>query len=71
MKRFIKFYVRFVQRILIAILLTILYFTVFSVTKFFMLFISEKNNKLPVGKDSFWVTAEGYNSDMGTALEQS
>jgi len=71
MKRFIKFYIRFVQRILITLLLTLLYFTVFSITKIAMLFITDKKKQKFESSDSYWITAEGYTSDMSSALEQS
>ena len=71
MKRFIKFYVRFIQKILITIFLTLLYFTVFSITKIFMLFIPDKKRQQFVSKESYWIKAEGYTSDMESALEQS
>ena len=70
MKRFIKFYVRFVQKILITIFLTLLYFIAFSITKFFM-FVFPRKHKQTINKNSYWLTAEGYTSDMESALEQS
>jgi hypothetical protein len=71
MKKLLKLYVRFVQRILITILLTILYITVFSVTRFFMIFIPNKHFHRSSATDSYWISAEGYSSDINTALEQS
>jgi hypothetical protein len=71
MKRIVHIYVRFIQRILITIFLTILYFLVFSVTKLFMLLVPNKNKRRSAKSNSFWINAEGYVSDMNSALEQS
>jgi hypothetical protein len=71
MKKIIKIYVRFVQKILITILLTLLYFTIFSITKLIMFFFPGKLSKRRVTGNTFWIPAEGYNSDMETATEQS
>jgi len=70
MKRIVRFYVRYVQKILITILLTILYFTVFSITKLFMSLVPGKKTTT-INNNSYWQTAANYNSDMESAFEQS
>jgi hypothetical protein len=71
MKKIIKIYVRFVQRILITILLTILYFTVLSITKLFVIILPNKHLRRSSNADTFWIPAEGYSTDMDSSLEQS
>ena len=71
MKRIIRIYVRFIQRILITFFLTILYFLGFGVTKLFMFLIPTKHKKTSDKSDSFWINAEGYTADMDSASEQS
>lgn len=71
MKKIVHFYVRFIQKILITIFLTILYFLVLSVTKFFIRIIPKKNKRRSTEINSFWIHAEGYKADMNSALEQS
>lgn len=68
MKKIINLYVRFVQKILITILLTLLYFTVFSFTRLIYMF---KSGKSYAGENTYWVDAKGYTPDMDSALEQS
>jgi len=71
MKKIIKIYVRFVQKILVTILLTIVYFTVLGITKIFVFFFPGKFGRRCNTQDTFWLAAEDYNSDMQSALEQS
>jgi len=68
MKKIISLYVRFVQKILIGILLTLLYFTVFSFTRLFYVF---KSGKSYAGDNTYWIDAKGYTPDMDSAMEQS
>ena len=71
MKKIIRIYVRFVQRILITILLSVLYITVFSFTKLFYIIFPSKHTQHKKSGDTYWLPAEGYTSDMKTAMEQS
>ena len=71
MKKLLKIYVRFIQKILISILLTFLYFIIFSLTKLLMLVIANKHFYHTLKTETFWKSAEGYTSEMKSALEQS
>ena len=71
MKKFLHFYIRFVQKILITILLTILYFVAFSITKLFLAIFPNNYFRRIKKTDTYWITAEGYSKDKSSALEQS
>lgn len=71
MKKFINLYIRFVQKILISVLLTLVYFTFFSITKLIIIIFQNKRFKKDKKADSYWINAEGYTIDMDSALEQS
>jgi len=65
MKKFIQFYIKFVQKILITILLTIVYFFVLGPTLILILIFKRKliikNYKK---RDTFWIEAKDYTSDF-------
>ena len=71
MKKFINLYIRFVQKILISVLLTLVYFTFFSITKLIIIIFQNKRFKKDKKTESYWINAEGYTIDMDSALEQS
>ena len=71
MKKFLKLYIRFVQKILITILLTILYFLIFSITKLIVLVFPNKHLKRKKQTDTYWLEAEDYGSNFESSLEQS
>jgi len=71
-KKIIGFYVRFVQKILITILLSIVYFLVIGPTFLLILIFKRKilfrdYNKTP----SFWVEAKDYTTDFQNNLSAS
>jgi hypothetical protein len=72
MKKIVWFYVRFVQKILITILLTIVYFLILGPT-LLLIFIFKKKilfknfNKM----DTYWIEAKDYTSDFQTNLSAS
>jgi len=70
-KRLLKIYIRFIQKILITILLTLLYFLVFSITKLIFVVFPGKHFKSKKGASSFWLDADGYLQDFDSSLEQS
>lgn len=71
MKKIINLYIRFVQKILITILLTIVYFIVFGITKLVMFIFPGKHLKRLKKMDTYWLDAEGYTADINSAMEQS
>ncbi|MBU0765733.1 MAG: hypothetical protein KJ607_12955 [Bacteroidetes bacterium] len=71
MKKIVKIYIRFVQKLLITILLTVLYITVFSLTKLLLYIFPGRYHIGKKEPGTYWLTAEGYTSDMDTAVEQS
>jgi len=71
MKQLLNFYIRFVQKILITILLTILYFIAFSITKLLLTLVPNKHFRHLKNCDSYWLTAEDYSANKSSALEQS
>ena len=73
MKKIINAYIRFMQRILITILLTVVYVVFFGITKLFLaLFMPRtlwrRKNK---NEDSFWLKMKEEPVDMEHALQQS
>lgn len=70
-KKFIGFYIRFVQKILISIFLTLTYFLILSLTKLFMLFLPNKQTKRKLVNNSYWINSEGNDSDLKSIAEQS
>lgn len=71
MKKLIYIYIKFVQKILITFLLTLTYFFVFSIVRFFMIFIPKENRNQKFQKNSFWKEADGYETDIDAAMTQS
>ena len=71
MKRIMRIYVRFVQKILITVFLTLLYFLGISMTKLFLIIVPSKHWRRSAQKDTYWITADGYGADMESAAEQS
>jgi hypothetical protein len=72
MKKIVWFYVRFVQKVLITILLTIVYFLVLGPT--LLLIIIFKRRLLFKNYDkmnTFWVEAKDYTSDFQNNLSAS
>ncbi|MDD5691491.1 MAG: hypothetical protein PHC37_07370 [Candidatus Omnitrophica bacterium] len=69
-----KFFVRVIQRILLMIFLTILYFLGFGFTLFLLLFFNRKvlniNKKCNLDP-TFWDIAEGYEADINDSIRQS
>ena len=72
MKKFIQLYIRFVQKILITILLTIVYFFVIGPTLLLILIFKRrmlyKNYKK---MNTYWVEAKDYTTDFENNLSAS
>lgn len=71
-KRWTWAYVRFVQRVLITILLTLLYVAAFPPTLLYMV-MCRRDELRGAGKDgeSSWHAAEGYETTLESCGEQS
>ena len=71
-KKFINSYIRFVQKILITILLTLLYFFGFGLTYLYMIFFKRDVvfSKFKV-KESYWKEAKDYDANIENSLNQS
>lgn len=71
-KKIIRNFVRIIQKVLIVLLLTLIYFLGFGITVIFMMVFK---HKILTGsrKDdiTFWVEANGYEADMEDSLRQS
>ena len=70
-KKFIGFYIRFVQKILISIFLTLLYFLAFGPTLVLMRLIPDKHFNRKLLKKTYWINSEGNDSDIMSSSEQS
>lgn len=71
-KRFLQWYIKTVQKILITLLLTILYGVGFGVTLIFALIFQRRLLAGRGGKaGTFWVEAEGYQPDPDDSIRQS
>jgi len=63
---------RTVQRILMVVLLTIVYFIGFGITLFFLrIFKHGILKRCSKNSESFWIEAVGYNPDITDSLHQS
>lgn len=71
MKKLLHIYIRFVQKILITTLLTLVYFLIFSLTMLFVFIFLDKLLKNKKNQNSYWIDAEGYVADLSSATEQS
>ena len=71
-EKIIQGFIRTVQRILIFVSLTLIYFFGFAITLFFMMIF---NRKVLAGysKDehTFWIEARGYEANTNDSLRQS
>lgn len=72
MKKFFNAYIRFMQRVLITILLTVVYFVFFGLTLLFMAIFKPKQIWRG-GKNatSFWLISPEEPTDMDHACQQS
>jgi len=72
LKRLVQNLIKIIQKILIVILLTIVYFLGFGFTLIFLMFFNRKILTGP-GKDSntFWIKAEGYRVNAQDSVRQS
>ena len=72
MKKFVTFYIKFVQKILITILLTVVYFLVIGPTLLLVIIFKRKLlfknfNKM----ETWWIEAKDYSSDFQNNLSAS
>ena len=71
-QKIIQFLIRTVQRFLLTVFLTILYFFGLGITFFLLMFfnrkalIKKKNSNI-----TFWDKAEGYDADINNSIRQS
>lgn len=70
-KRFVQAYVRFVQKVLITLLLTLLYVFGFGSTYLFAAVFRRKLLRGSPTGQSVWQSAEGYECDLERCSEQS
>lgn len=71
MKKIINFYIRFVQKILIVLLLTILYFLVFGITRLLLVIFPNKNFRHIKNATTYWIPAKDDGNNESSAFEQS
>jgi len=71
MKRFLRAYVRFVQKAVVTVLLGGLYLFGFGSTKLLALIVRRKLLRPAGTEESCWHPAEGYDLDLESAQEQS
>jgi hypothetical protein len=72
LKKIIQAFIRTVQRILIFVSLTLVYFFGLGITLLFAMFLKRKLLKgYNKDDDSFWVEAKGYDADINESLRQS
>jgi len=72
LKKIIRDSILIIQRILIAVSLTIVYFFCFTATWLFALLVKRKiltDDKKD--KNTFWIEAEGYEVDIADSMRQS
>jgi hypothetical protein len=71
-KKFINNYIRFVQKILITILLSLLYFIGFGLTYLFLLIFKPSLliSRFKI-KDSYWQMAKDYETNLEDSMHQS
>ena len=71
-KKIIQNLIRIIQRILIFVSLTVIYFFGFGITLLFMMIF---NRKVLTGysknDNTFWIEAKGYEADIEESLRQS
>lgn len=60
-----------VQKIIITLSLIIIYFVGFGITLIFILVFRRKMLTGEFGKNTIWIEAEGYESDINGAIRQS
>jgi len=70
-KRFFRWYVQFVQKVALNVLLAGLYLLGFGATKALAMVVRRKLLRPAGTDDSCWQPAEGYESDLEAAKEQS
>jgi cytochrome c biogenesis protein CcdA len=72
LKRLVQKLIRIVQKILITVSLTVVYFLGLGITLIFIVFFNRRiltgNNK---DDSSFWVPASGYQPDIEDSFRQS
>ncbi len=71
MKKFLRAYIRFVQRILITVLLTLLYALGFGTTWLLAQVFQRRMLAGSGREDSCWETPDGYTDGLAGAGEQS
>lgn len=72
LKKILDNIIRTVQAVLMAVLLTFVYFIGLGITLFFMLIFNRKVLTGPNKNDkSFWIEACGYDADINDSLRQS
>ena len=69
-KRVTGYIVRFVQEILLAVLLTLIYFVLFGLT-YLSALVFRRDLLWPKGGGAGWVEATGYAPDLDAAKRQS
>jgi hypothetical protein len=71
-KKVIQNFIRIIQRILIFISLTVIYFLGFGITLFFMLIFKHKIlTGYSKSDNTFWIEAKGYEADIEDSIHQS
>ena len=71
-KGILQNYIKTIQKILITVLLTFVYFIGFGVTLILVIIFNRKIlGKKYKDRDTFWKEAEGYQDDMGNSIRQS
>jgi hypothetical protein len=72
LKRLLQKFIRIIQRILITLSLTVVYFLGLGITWILAAVFNRKIISGPdKGKDTFWVAAEGYQPDIEDTFRQS
>ena len=71
-KKIMQNLIRIIQRILITVSLTIIYFFGFGITLFFMMIFNRKVLRGYSEDDhTFWIEAKGYEADIDDTMRQS
>lgn len=72
MKNFLFNSIKWIQKIFISLLLTLVYFTGVGITSFFSLFFHKSLNKKEyTGTDTYWVKAADYENKEENYIHQS
>ncbi len=72
LKRLLQKFIRVIQKILITLSLTVVYFLGIGITLIFIAFFNRKIITSPSKDDyTFWVGAEGYQPDIEDSFHQS